>query len=57
MSNANTSLNIASYYWTLRGFGNSSGPTDKLVIVNSGCFVMLKCYRALRYLKRLNKLP
>lgn len=34
MNNANSTLNIASYYWTLRGFGNTSGPTDNLVIVN-----------------------
>ena len=32
MNNANTTLNIASYYWILRGFGNTSGPTDKQVI-------------------------
>ena len=59
MNNANTTLNIASYYWTLRGFGNTSGPTDNLVIVNidySGPCVMLTCCRVLRYLKRLNKL-
>ena len=35
MNNANRTLNIASYYWTLRGFGNTSGPTDQLVIVNN----------------------
>ena len=34
MDKANATLNIASYYWILRGFGNTSGPTDKLVIVN-----------------------
>ena len=35
MSNTNATLNIASYYWTLRGYGNSSGPTDQLVIVSN----------------------
>ena len=36
MSNTDNTLNIASYYWTLRGYGNSSGPTDQLVIVTNG---------------------
>ena len=36
MSNTDNTLNIASYYWTLRGYGNSSGPTDQLVIVANG---------------------
>lgn len=34
MNRANRTLNIASYYWTLRGFGNISGNTDHLVIIN-----------------------
>ncbi|XP_065919930.1 5'-3' exonuclease PLD3-like isoform X2 [Dysidea avara] len=28
MNRAKHSLDIASYYWVLRGFGNNSGPTD-----------------------------
>ena len=35
MNQANRTLNIASYYWTLRAFGNTSGPTDTLVIIDN----------------------
>jgi len=31
MNQAKYSLDIASYYWVLRGFGNNSGPTDNEV--------------------------
>jgi len=33
MSRAEHSLDIASYYWVLRGFGNNSGPTDNEVVI------------------------
>jgi len=57
MDLSNRTLHIASYYWTLRAFGNISGPTDTLVIVDNivVCLLWIHC-RVLKFLRRSNKL-